>query len=834
MSLFDCIQRWHDYASKEDPAEAAKLLDRARRAQDEWKNRSDRYEASGHPRHVAEVLAADDVKEAFRREAGQKRHAYLSTMAFQRKAQAHVNEAAKPDMINRHEQMDYKHRGLVRRFNGRLGAYLKKNHRTITGKMTNPAQQAKIADELHGISTGDAQARALVDGIRDALEDMRLMFNEAGGFVSKMDNWGLPHIHDRLALMRSGFKGWFNEIDGRLDWARINDPLTGKPIQADPRTGEVPLEFRERYLKEAYDNIVFSKDADNPVYGRPKGVATYRKHADSRHLHFKSGKDWMDYNSGFGTGGIHQSLIGHVHRMARDITLMREFGPNPKLGAEYEADLWRAKARKTGDQDMLRAAEKDSSVALRMMNVMSGGGVPEDASQQWIARFFSNTRGLLTSAFLDRAIVASMSDLNSMRMAAKTIGMNPSNLLSKQVGALQSLNSDELLRAGWVAATQADAGTAVARFQQEFASSEWVERVTQASMRLQGLSAWTDRARATFYQEFGGFMAAQIDRPLSNTSSALQMLFKKWGVSEAEWDIFRRPETLFRADNGATFALPTYWRQVTDLPSDKADDLFFKVQGAIEEIMELAVPTQSLLARAFVDPAAYNLPPGTIAYEFMKSATMFKSFTMSFTVNQYRQIMARPTLGDRVMYGLDLAAGATVLGAVAIQANELMMGRDPQDMTNPSFMARAAMKGGGFGIIGDIVTTGQASWGGGFSGYIAGPVPQAMTDVWGLTIGNAMTAAYQLAKGEEVDTNFAVELGRFGKRYTPMGQTPIVGPAIDRLFWDRLSIMLDPEAANSLAKAAKRTGNLNGNDSFWLPGQATPSRGPDLGNALGR
>jgi len=833
MSLFDCIQRWHDYAAKEDPAEAAKLRDRAQRAQDEWKKRSDQYESSGHPRHVAEVLAADDVKEAFRREAGEKRHSYLSTMAFQRKAQAHVKEAAVPDMINRHEKMDYKHRGLVRRFNGKLGAYLKKNHRKISGQMTNPAQQAHIADELHGVSTGNAEARGLAAGIHEALEDLRLMFNEAGGHISKMDNWGLPHVHDRLALMRSGFDGWFKEIDGRLDWARINDPLTGKPIQMDPRTGEVPLAFRERYLKEAYDNIVFNRDADNPVYGRPKGVATYRKHSDSRHLHFKSGKDWMDYNSGFGTGGIHQSLMGHVHRMARDITLMREFGPNPKLGAEYEADLWRAKAKATGDQKLLTAVERDSNTALRMMNVMSGGSVPQDASQQWVARFFSNARGLMTSAFLDRAIIASLSDMNSMRMAAKTMGMNPGNVLAKQVGVLQGLSSDELLRAGWVADTMADAGTAVARFQQEFASSEWVERVTQASMRLQGLSFWTDRARATFYQEFGGFMAAQIDRPLSNLEPALQMQFKKWNISDADWNNFRKVENLFRADNGATFALPTYWRQVTDMPADKADDLYAKMQGAIEEVMELAVPTQSLLAKAFVDPSAHNLPPGSIGYEFLKSATAFKSFTMTFSINQYRQIMARPTLGDRVMYGLDLAAGATVLGAISIQANELMMGRDPQDMTNPLFMARAAVKGGGFGIVGDIVTTGQASWGGGFAGYLAGPVPQMMTDVYGLTIGNAMTAAYQAATGEDVNVGFAKDLGRFGKRYTPMGQTPIVGPAIDRLFWDRLSMMLDPEAANSLATAAKKRSNLVGGGDFWLPGQAMPARGPNLANALG-
>ena len=141
----------------------------------------------------------------------------------------------------------------------------------------------------------------------------------------------------------------------------------------------------------------------------------------------------------------------------------------------------------------------DSSQALRMLNVMSGGGVPQDPMQQWLATGFSTARSLMTAAFLDRAIIASISDMNSMRMAAKSIGMNPTNLLSKQVGLMQNLGRDEMLRAGWIADTMADAGTALARFQQEVAPQEWAERVTQASMRIQGLSYWTDRARMTAY-----------------------------------------------------------------------------------------------------------------------------------------------------------------------------------------------------------------------------------------------------------------------------------------------------------------------------------------------
>lgn len=821
MSFFDCVE-----SAMNDP-EAAVDRVRGERAQAMWREISDKYEGQGHPRHTAEVLAAEDVKAAFKREAGENRHVYIAKVAANRKLQAWAAASSSPDLSARMEALDYKHRGLVRRFNGRLGAFLKRHHRNLAGNTTEVAAQANIIRELRGETTGDATAKVLADGIRDVVEDMRLMFNERGGLIGKMENYDLPHVHERGAVMRAKKDGWTRQIEGKLDWARIVDPLTGKPLALGV-DGMPPPQARQSFLGAAYDNIVFGREVENPVYGRPEGVATYRNHADSRVLHFKSAEDWMAYNKDFGTGGVNEALMGHIHRMARDIALMEEFGPNPKLGAKYYADL--LKKRAAGDEALTAKTEFDTATGLRMMNVMSGGNVATDPSGQWVATFMSTTRQLLTSAFLDRAVIASMSDMNTMRMAAKSFGMNPKNVISKQIGALKALSPDELLRSGWIADTMADAGTALARFQQEHAPKEWAERISQAAMRVQGLSFWTDRARAVAYQEWGGHLMNFVDRPLADVDAPVRKLLQKWGVTEDDWKAFTDPETFFRADNDATFALPMNWRQVTKLDERKADELFFKMQGAAEEFMEIAVPTRSLLAQAFVDPSAYNLPPGSLGYEMLKSAGSFKSFTMTFSINQYRMIQRAGGIKSAggIRYAFDLVTGATFMGALALQANELLMGRDPQDMTSPDFWVRAAGKGGGFAIIGDIVSTGQASWGGGFASYLAGPVPQAAQDVWDLTIKNA----YQAAMGK--DTNFAGDLARFGKRYTPMGQTPLIGPAMDRIWWDQMQLFLDPESVNDMASASQKRSNLYGNQEFWLPGDIAPSRGPNLGNVVGQ
>jgi hypothetical protein len=834
MSFEDCLNN----AVNDPEVQASK--ERAERAQKMWRDRADQYEKQGHPRHTAEQMAAEDTKAAFKREYGDKRHIYLSVASAQRKAQAHVAATKTPDMMDRLRQTESKRRGLVRWVNGRLGEYLNEFAPSVKDLATNTprnvALMRDIVDELHGKASGSEQAKALAGSVRKTMEDLRLMFNEQGGLIGKMEDWGLPHMHDKLAVMRAGKDRWMQMIDPMLDWGRMVDPEFGAPLPLGP-DGIPPLEMRQRYLADAWDNIVFGSDSKEATYGRPKGVATYRKHSQSRSLHFKDGQTWMDYNRQFGTGDAHASVMGHVHRMARDITLMREFGPNPKLGAEYESQLWRKKSREAGDTGTHMKVLADSELAMRGMNVLSGGTAAQSSRELWTAKIMATGRSLISAARLDRAIVSSLSDLNTMQMAAKSMGMNRVNIVTRHIGGIlgvmKTLSKDDMLRMGWIHDTMADGGMAVARFQEEFAPAEWANRVAQISMRVQGLSYWTDHARMTTYFEWAGHLASQADREIGALSKPVRDTFARWKITAEDWNAFRSADHFFTAENGATFLSPLYFRKATALDPAKADDLFFKFQGASEDFLEQSVVTGDVLAKALFDPAAFNLAPGSVPYEIMKSGLMFKSFPLSFSINQMRAIMRETTMRSRAGYVAQLAAGATLMGAMSLQVGDLLLGRDPQDMTDPMFWVRATTKGGGFGIIGDLVSTGQTSWGGGFGSYVSGPAFQLLNDAYGITIGPAMTAAYQAATGQEIKTGIVKKLAKFGKSYTPMGQTPVIGPAIDRLVWDQLQLLLDPSSADALAKASKARKNLTGGGEWWPQGKALPARLPNLGTTIG-
>ena len=250
--------------------------------------------------------------------------------------------------------------------------------------------------------------------------------------------------------------------------------------------------------------------------------------------------------------------------------------------------------------------------------------------------------------------------------------------------------------------------------------------------------------------------------------------------------------------------------------------MFDKLQAIFEEQTEFAVPTQSIWARAFVEGTQ---PPGTIDYEIAKSGLMFKSFALTFTVNQIRRVAAMPTLDGKIGYSLNLAAGATVMGAISLQTTQLLDGKDPLQMDQPDFWSRAALKGGAFGIMGDIVASGSGRYGG-IPSFVAGPIPQVGQDAFRLIFGNAT----ELATGK--DTNVSREIGKALDRYTPGRDLPVVGLAMDRLFWDHLQTLLDPESAARMKKRATQAANTG--SAWWLPGKPTPERAPNLFNSAGR
>ncbi len=725
------------------------------------------------------------------------------------------------------DDLDFEARAFHKMTMGRLGEFLQKFRPTLAGNVRNPAKFDDVVRAIHAEPVSDPEAAAFGRAWVETNEWMRKKLNSYGYSIGKLEGWGLPHTHSPTSISTAGFDKWAPEIDAKLDWAGMIDPKSGLEFGhvPDPRS-------RQEFLRAAYDNILHGRNSENPTWGESKAGNILERH---RVFKFKSADDWIAYNKDYGATDPHSAMMQHLDSMSRHLALAKKFGPNAETALDYAGQLVAERARKEGLglKDSLMA-QGGVAWARGMIRVMEGGVGPNGWLGAQSARFFATTRKVLSAALLDRAIVISVpSDLNSCRLAAKAIGMNPGNFMSTYTNLLNDirkgggLTQQDLLRAQHIAESWANPSVTSSRFQMEYPAAAWADRMSNAAMRIQGMNAHTDSAKLAWSWSLNGHMAAERAKDFDQLDPAMRKLMQDSGITSSDWDNFRNSGGVFTASNGAEFLSPLYWRETTQ--HGNADDLALKFQSFVDRATELAVPSRSLIAQGIMDPKAYGMSPGSIPYEIMKSGGMFKSFVAAFVVNQVRMTSMATNwsfmgVKGRAAYGLELFASASLVGALGIQVNEMLMGRDPQPMDNPDFMFRAIMRGGGLGPIGDIISTGSSSWGGGFANYLAGPVVQMAQDTAGLTLGNIAQAYNQAMDGEDIDLNFMGDLMRFQKRYTPLQQSPVWlgGAAIDRLIADQFQMLLDPESANDLAKAETLRQNRYGNASWWAPGQPLP------------
>ena len=812
-NMFDCLQTAMD----------AKELDRTRgvEAQQQYLELVDRYKAS-MPLHAAEAAAAKDLKVAIRRSANSRAHTVIEQLKTAQRNQAIYGAPdATPDLLVRNlERTRFERDGIMKQIHGDIASFLQENARNLKGNPRNQALLGDVTRELHGEKTGNARAAEMAQAIQRAQTRLRTLFNAHGGDIGELADFGMPHVHDVGKMRKAGFQAWRDTVFDSLDWNRITDTKTGKPFALGGRPNTAAA---DRFLKDVYDGITTRGWNRREASFAPGGKALYNQRADARILHFKDANRWMGYNEKFGTTNPFDSIVSHLDGMARDIALMRNFGPNPQAGLDHAMQVLEKNANLALDDRMVARLSAKGKLAKAMLGQLDGSGnVP--ANHAWAA-FLAGTRQVLTSAQLGSASLSAVSDLATVRMAAKAVGMNPNNTISRGVKLMANHASrQEAAAMGYVADTLADAGSASARYLGDVWSPEITERFSGFIMKASGLAFWTDMNRIAFQMEFGAHLAQQVGKKFDAIDPLLRKALETGGITADDWAKIADPAALFTAPNGSKFIATKYWLEATSLPRAEAEGLAIRLQAVFEEQMEMAIPSVSLEGRAkFIGDSA----PGTIGGEILRSSAMYKNYAISLTLNQYRRIVALETKTARAIYAAQLVGGMTVMGAMAVQLKELSKGNDPRPMDDRGFWLAAAAQGGGIGIFGDFFKSETSRSGGGLAETLAGPVVGLAGDMTRAMASNASRAL------DGKSTFVGRDITNLARRYTPGTSLWYARTALDRLAWDQMQRFLDPEAEVQFRNAEKRQAREYGNQSWWARGQALPTRAPDLSNATG-
>lgn len=724
--------------------------------------------------------------------------------------------------------LEYRIRAVRDQLRMAWSAGLAKYRTTFFGMVGNAAAMRDFVKAAYGETVADADAASNARAWERVTDSAVDRFNAAGGDLANKKNWRLPSFWDaeRLKNRRDEFIAWMSDAFHKGEVTVWNHD-EGRPASW--------FEF-SAILGDAWESISTNGLSDM-IPGQAGKKALGNSLADlHRVFQFETADAWLRANDKWGVGdaGIYGLMNGHLSRMGRDIAMLEAFGPNPDHVARILIDTaeregvsgWKANRLST-------IYEYATERALSPVSAL-------------ISNLGTGLRGWLTGSKMGSAILSAPSDFATMRMTAKWNGLDQTKIMKSYLRGLANNPERAKLiaaRTGLIAETWMQAGRTLlrdafddhatglrvgggnfltrllGRNSERFAAAGG--KAAELVIRAQGLAHHTNQLRIAFGLEFYGALADLASKKLADLPAEFQRGFKNYGITEADWDAIR--STGLGDLDGIKMIVP---EQLVKAGAAEAESAT-KLMGLIAAETDFAVIQPGALERSAL---LGSNKPGTVKGELLRSLWLFKSFPVTMmTTHGIRSFLDLQKNGIGIgSYAVHFAIATTLMGALSEQMRAVANGKDPLDMLTGSFWATSFSRGGGAGILGDLIYAGFNKTNQGFfTQFFGGPVAQFANDVVALT-GNNMQAA---AAGQ--DTGMGRELARFVRSYTPGSNLWYSRLATDRLIFDQLQMMLDRKYPQAFRRLEQRAAENYGQKFWWRPGKASPDRGPNFAAAAG-
>ncbi|WP_291297614.1 hypothetical protein [Elioraea sp.] len=654
-----------------------------------------------------------------------------------------------------------------------------------------------VVRELYGEATGDGVAGAAARGFTEAAEYARKRWVDGGGRTWKLDDWRLPQVWDRDAvarLTRVQFSDAMLDAIG-AGKLRVLDWQTGKPVDR-ARAQEI--------LVDAYDAIV-TDGLSRLVPGQQTAGRLANSRQERRAFEWTSADAWLEANERFGAGdgiGIYSLMTQHLDGLARDIGMIEVLGPS----AHHQARVVIDTARKAG------ATDGQAYRLEALWDTVSGAST--GAVNRAAAGFMRETRAWLTAAKLGSAVLSAASDFATLRLTAAWNGIPASDVMRRYMSLLTSAaDRKDAIRTGLIAEGWARVAAATQRNQADIVGAGLGSRVADTVLRASGLTAHTEAGRWAFQIETLAQLADDAALPFDRLRPGFRRGMERNGITAEDWDVMRAAPMFDLGDGGKVLHPESIAKQ-----GRREADAAARLMQWITIETDFAIPQPGARERALM---LGKTQAGTLVGELIRSTTQLKAFPVTMMTTHLLRGLEAYRGGDRGRYMVALGVSLTIAGAFSMQLKQIAAGKDPRDMTTPTFWGAAFMQGGGAGIFGDFLysslTRSERSF---YMTAIGGPTGGLIDDLSRLTGGNIQGLA------EAKDTNFGAELARFARFNAPGTSLWYARLALDRLMWDRLQEMADPDHARKWRRLENQARQDYGQEFWWRPGEASPTRAP--------
>lgn len=662
----------------------------------------------------------------------------------------------------------------------------------------------------------------------DATEADRKRFNAAGGDVGKLDNWGVPQSWDQYIAIKLGKQAFVDEFMGWVDRSVYVKP-DGTPF--------TDAEMRD-FLGEAWITIA-SGGANKAVQSGQSGAGgaiKANRNNHSRQIHLRNPDAAVAAIQRWSGRSVFEAMAGHVARTSRDIALVEQFGPNADLTVSYFIDSYKSEAAKA-NPEIEGALRKEQKRVVDNYNYVAGNSPPPPDLK--MANAFSFLRSWITGSKLGSASLTSLTDEGTLYLTARANNLPLFKVFMNEVRAFNPLDQAEkrrAMRAGLMVNTMLDD---IDRFGTETLGSQVPQKIASAVLRASGLNAMTEARRRAFsvtMLDTIGQLTREFD-DVSKLDPDDWRILRGKGITAEEWQLWRAADP-DDWGQGYTVLTPERIYAISDAdvarimpgvdPKLARESAATKLLSVVIEERDYAVIQPGARERSKMFGASER---GTWSGELVRSFLQFKSFPIAMIMRHWeRALLLNKNTRGKVGYIAALVGMQTLMGAVAMQINEIVSGRNPRNM-NPlegdygtQNLLAAVLKGGALSLYGDFLFADVNTYGRTLAAALGGPGLGLLEDVGKLTLGNMQ----QAAKGEETD--FGAEAARFARGYTPGANLWYTKAATDRLIFFQMQELANPGYLRRMQASQQK---FNGATYWWDPADPTRAREIDVAQAVG-
>ncbi|HHT3856384.1 hypothetical protein DMR31_20495 [Klebsiella variicola] len=672
--------------------------------------------------------------------------------------------------------------------------------------------EASVRDlvyEMRGKDTGNVRAKKGAKAWAGVTELLRQRFNDAGGDIGYLENWGIPQHHSMEKVGRVPQDKWVSDVIGKLDRKYYIKDDGQLMSDAELKT----------FLGEAYNTIAtggLNKLSDTGM--RTSGARSNRGNA-SRQIHFKDADSYLEYQREYGDRSLWEVMVGHLEGISKDIALVETYGPNPdhvfrSILDEVTAEQATANPERTGRIKRLANSTEN------LYNFIAGKTQP--IANPHIARWSDNIRNWMVASRLGSALLASFSDLGTMYMSAKVANIPMNRLFMNQLEAMNPANRTELARARRAGLAMESLLGSVNRWAMDNMGPSVSRWAATAVMRASGLTAWTDAHKRAYGVTMMGSLGEVVSRApdLRSLDDSDFRILKSKGITEQDFSVWKLAQQEDWGNGNTTMLTPESIMRIPDaavmhlgLPERVRFEAMRRLLAAVSEEVDMAVITPGAREQLLTGG---GLQRGTWKGELTRSVFLFKSFPISVVLRHWTRAMGMPSAGGRAAYIAAFLASTTMLGALSQQLNDLASGRNPREMTGKDagkFWLGALLKGGGLGLYGDFLLSDHTRYGGGALASMLGPVAGLVDDVVKLAQGIPLNAV----EGKPEQTGG--DLVKLGKGLIPGANLWYAKAALDHMIFNQLQEYFSPGYLRKMEQRSKKEFNQT---YWWRPQDVTP------------